>query len=72
MQGGGVSDFTVGSAGYLDAQASYDFGGGLELVATGSNLTDTVDVAYERTPDQLLQLGRAGPAFSLTLRWSLP
>lgn len=69
MQGGGVSDFTIGSAGYLDAQATYDVSRRLQLVATASNITDTIDLAYEGTPDRLLQLGRAGRAFSFGIRW---
>lgn len=69
LQGGGVSAFTVASAGYLDAQASLDIGPNAQLIVSGSNLTDTVDLAYDRTPDRLLQLGRVGPSASISLRW---
>ena len=56
MQGGGVSDFTVADAGYLDAQASFDIGSGGELVIAASNLTDTTDLAYEHDTRRLLQV----------------
>ena len=71
MQGGGVSDFTVGAAGYLDAQASVDIGSGGQLVIAASNLTDTTDLAYEYDTRRLLQLGRVGPSLTASLRWSL-
>jgi hypothetical protein len=71
MQGGGVSDFTVADAGYLDAQASFDIGSGGELVIAASNLTDTTDLAYEHDTRRLLQLGRVGPSVTASLRWSL-
>ena len=71
MQGGGVSDFTVGAAGYLDAQASFDIGSGAQLVVAASNLTDTTDLAYEYDQRRLLQLGRVGPSLTASLRWSL-
>lgn len=71
MQGGGVSDFVVAPAGYLDAQATLDLAPGAQLVLTASNLTDTVDFAYEGSRDRLLQLGRAGRSASITVRWVL-
>jgi iron complex outermembrane recepter protein len=71
MQGGGVSDFTIGSAGYLDAQASLDLGDHAQMVLAASNLTDVTDLAYEYSPDRLLQLGRAGRSLVISLRWSL-
>lgn len=72
MQGGGVSDFTVGAAGYLDAQASIDVGKAGQLVLSASNLTDTTDLAYEQDKRRLLQLGRVGRSLSVSFRWSLP
>lgn len=71
MQGGGVADFTVGPAGYLDAQASFEIGAGGTLVVAASNLTDTTDLAYEYDTRRLLQLGRVGPSLTASLRWSL-
>ncbi len=71
MQGGGVTDFTVGPAGYLDAQASFEIGSGGTLVVAASNLTDTTDLAYEYDTRRLLQLGRVGPSLTASLRWSL-
>ena len=71
MQGGGVSDFTVAAAGYLDAQASFEIGAGGALVIAASNLTDTTDLAYEHDTRRLLQLGRVGPSVTASLRWSL-
>lgn len=71
MQGGGVSDFTVAPAGYLDAQIAFDIHAHAQLVLTASNLTDTTDLAYEGTRDRLLQLGRSGRAFTMSLRWRL-
>jgi iron complex outermembrane receptor protein len=48
MQGGGVSAFMIGAAGYLDAQASYDlYGKRTQMVISGSNLSNTHDLAYE-------------------------
>jgi outer membrane receptor protein involved in Fe transport len=71
MQGGGVSDFTIGAAGYLDAQASYDLTERAQLVIAGSNLTNTHDLAYEGSKTRLLQVGSSGRWFSmrLNLRW---
>tara|TARA_R100000935_G_scaffold54497_1_gene83433 strand:+ start:42878 stop:45862 length:2985 start_codon:yes stop_codon:yes gene_type:complete len=69
MQGGGVSDFTVGAAGYLDAQAVYQLPGQAELVVAVTNLTDTRELAYEGSRDRLLQLGSVGRQASLGLRW---
>lgn len=71
MQGGGVSDFTVGAAGYLDVQASYDLTDHAQLTLTGSNLTNTRDLAYEGTKARLLQVGSSGRWFSIkaSLRW---
>ena len=71
MQGGGVSSFIVAPAGYLDLQASFDLTDRAQVVLTGSNLTDTVDRAYEGSRDRLLQLGRASPAMSIAFRWTL-
>ncbi|WP_271166495.1 TonB-dependent receptor [Brevundimonas intermedia] len=71
MQGGGVSDFTVGAAGYLDVQASFEIGSGGVLVIAASNLTDTTDLAYEHDTRRLLQLGRVGPSVTASLRWAL-
>jgi iron complex outermembrane receptor protein len=71
MQGGGVSSFVVAPAGYLDAQATFDLTDHAQIVLTASNLTDTVDQAWEGSPDRLLQLGRAGPAMSFSFRWTL-
>ena len=71
MQGGGVSSFVVAPAGYLDAQATFDLTDHAQIVLTASNLTDTVDQAWEGSPDRLLQLGRAGPAVSFSFRWTL-
>ncbi len=69
MQGGGVSDFTIGSAGYLDAQASYDLSEHAQLVVSGSNLTNTHDLAYEGSKARLLQIGSSGRWFSVRLNW---
>lgn|GEM_PF-5322449 len=71
MQGGGVSEFTVGAAGYLDAQASYDLTDNAQLVIAGSNLTNTHDLAYEGDKARLLQIGSSGRWFSIkmNLRW---
>jgi iron complex outermembrane receptor protein len=71
MQGGGVSEFTVGSAGYLDAQATMDVGTTGQLVIAASNLTDTTDLAYEHDARRLLQLGRVGPSVTVSFRWRL-
>ena len=71
MQGGGVSAFTVGSAGYLDAQATIDVGATGQLVIAASNLTDTTDLAYEHDIRRLLQLGRVGPSVTVSFRWRL-
>jgi len=67
MQGGGVSAFIVGSAGYLDAQASLDVSRHAQVVLSATNLTDTRDLAYEVTPDRLL-LGSVGRAMTLGVR----
>ncbi|WP_395943866.1 TonB-dependent receptor [Brevundimonas sp.] len=72
MQGGGVSDFTVGAAGYLDAQATIDVGANGQLVIAASNLTDTTDLAYEHDTRRLLQLGRVGRSLTVGFRWRLP
>ena len=69
LQGGGVSNFTVGAAGYLDAQASYDITNSARLVISGSNLTNTRDLAYEGSKSRLLQLGSSGRSFSMRLNW---
>lgn len=69
MQGGGVSEFTVGAAGYLDAQASYDLNANTQLVIAGSNLTNTRDLAYEASKARLLQVGSSGRWFSARVNW---
>ncbi len=69
MQGGGVSNFTVGAAGYLDAQASYDLTAATQLVISGSNLANTHDLAYEGSKSRLLQLGSSGRWISMRLNW---
>ncbi|MDP1619272.1 MAG: TonB-dependent receptor [Phenylobacterium sp.] len=69
MQGGGVSDFTVGAAGYLDAQAIYALPAQAELVLSATNLTDTRELAYEGSKDRLLQLGSVGRQASIGVRW---
>lgn len=69
MQGGGVSDFTIGAAGYLDAQASYDLTERAQLVIAGSNLTNTHDLAYEGARARLLQVGSSGRWFSIKMNW---
>lgn len=69
MQGGGVSDFTVGAAGYLDALVAYELRPRAELVLSASNLTDTRELAYEGSKDRLLQLGSVGRQASLGVRW---
>lgn len=69
MQGGGVSAFTVASAGYLDAQATLDLSPNAQLIVSAANLTDTVDLAYEDRPERLLQLGRVGRSFAVGVRW---
>jgi iron complex outermembrane receptor protein len=71
MQGGGVSEFVVAPTGYLDAQATLDLTDRAQLVVTASNLTDAVDLSYDGDPDRLLQLGRVGRAFVVSLRWTL-
>lgn len=71
LQGGGVSAFIVGPAGYLDAQATYRIDARTRLSIAATNLTDTRDLAYERTPARLLQIGSAGRqlSFGLELNW---
>jgi iron complex outermembrane receptor protein len=69
MQGGGVSDFIIGSAGYLDAQASYDLNANTQLVIAGSNLTNTRDLAYEGSKARLLQVGSSGRWLSVRMNW---
>ncbi|MFN3877103.1 MAG: TonB-dependent receptor [Brevundimonas sp.] len=71
LQGGGVSAFIVGPAGYLDAQATYRIDARTRLSIAATNLTDTRDLAYERTPARLLQIGSAGRQLSvgLELNW---
>jgi TonB-dependent receptor len=69
MQGGGVSEFTIGAAGYLDAQASYDLTERSQLVIAGSNLTNTHDLAYEGSKARLLQVGSSGRSFSIRVNW---
>lgn len=71
LQGGGVSAFIVGPAGYLDAQATYRIDARTRLFIAATNLTDTRDLAYEHTPARLLQIGSAGPqvSFGLKVNW---
>lgn len=69
MQGGGVSDFIVGAAGYLDAQATYELSERAELILAASNLTNTREIAYEATRSRLLQLGSVGRQVSVALRY---
>ena len=71
LQGGGVSSFTVAPAGYLDAQATLDLSPHSQLVISASNLTDTIDRAYEGRETQLLQLGRVGRSVAIGIRWTL-
>ena len=63
----GVSAFIVGPAGYLDAQATYRIDARTRLSIAATNLTDTRDLAYERTPGRLLQIGSAGRQLSFVL-----
>lgn len=71
MQGGGITSFVVAPAGYLDAQATWEVGPSAQLVLGATNLTDTTDLSWEGDRSRLLQLGRAGRSFSLSVRWSL-
>jgi len=68
MQGGGVSSFVVASAGYLDAAGSYDLSPRVSLYVEASNLTDTVEAAYENLYTRPLQIGRSGRSFGLGVR----
>lgn len=68
MQGGGVADFIVDAAGYLDAQASYELSDQAELVVAATNLTDTRELAYDGSRSRLLQLGSSGRQVSVALR----
>jgi TonB-dependent receptor len=70
LQGGGVSDFTVAAAGYLDAQAVYHLPMGGEFVVSGSNLTNVRDLAYDGARSRLLQIGSVGRQASVGLRWT--
>ncbi|WP_426022156.1 TonB-dependent receptor [Brevundimonas sp. PWP3-1b1] len=67
LQGGGVSAFIVGSAGYLDVQATYRLNARTRLSIAATNLSDTRDLAYEGTRARLLQIGSAGRQLSLGL-----
>ena len=69
MQGGGVSEFVVGAAGYLDAQATYDLSDQAELIVSASNLMNTREIAYEASKNQLLQLGSVGRQVSVAVRY---
>jgi len=69
LQGGGVSNFTFGASGFLDAQASYDLNEHAQLVIAGSNLTNTRDLAYEGSKARLLQVGSSGRWFSVKMNW---
>ena len=64
-----MSDFTVGAAGYLDAQAIYELPAQAQLVLSATNLTDTRELAYEGSKDRLLQLGSVGRQASVGVRW---
>lgn len=68
MQGGGVSSFVVASAGYLDAAGSYDLSPRVSIHIEASNLTDTIEAAYEDQRSRPLQIGRSGRSFGLGLR----
>lgn len=70
MQGGGVSDFIVAAAGYLDAQAAYRLSDHAELILAASNLSDTRDLAYEGVRSRLLQIGSVGRQLQLEMRWA--
>jgi iron complex outermembrane receptor protein len=71
MQGGGVSSFVVARAGYLDAAGSYDLGPRASLFIEASNLTDTLEAAYETDPGRPLQVGRSGRSFGVGFRLRL-
>jgi TonB-dependent receptor len=71
MQGGGVSSFVVASAGYLDAAGSYDLSPRVSLYVEASNLTDTVEAAYEGQRNRPLQVGRSGRSFGFGIRMRL-
>lgn len=71
MQGGGVSSFVVASAGYLDVAGSYDLNSRVSLFVEASNLTDTVEAAYEDQKTRPLQIGRSGRSFGLGVRLRL-
>lgn len=71
MQGGGVSSFVVASAGYLDAAGSYDLSSRVSVFVEASNLTDTVEAAYENQRSRPLQIGRSGRSFGLGVRMRL-
>ena len=68
MQGGGVSSFVIASAGYLDAAGSYNLTPKVSLFVEASNLTDTIEAAYEGRQSRPLQIGRSGRAFGLGIR----
>lgn len=68
MQGGGVSSFVVASAGYLDAAGSYRLSPQVSVFVEASNLTDTIDAAYEGQRSHPLQIGRSGRSFGLGVR----
>ena len=70
LQGGGVEAFVVGPAGVLDAGATWRLAPGAVLVLQASNLTDTVDVAWDGAPDRPLQISRAGRSAAIGLRLS--
>ncbi|WP_292075074.1 MULTISPECIES: TonB-dependent receptor [unclassified Brevundimonas] len=70
LQGGGVSAFVIGPAGYMDAQATYRIDQRTRLSIAATNLTDTRDLAYEGSAARLLQLGSAGRQFSLGLEFN--
>lgn len=71
MQGGGVSSFVVAGAGYLDAAGSYDISRRVSIHVEASNLTDTLEAAYEGHRNRPLQVGRSGRSFSLGVRLRL-
>jgi iron complex outermembrane receptor protein len=71
LQGGGVEAFVVGDAGVLDAAATWRIAPGAVLVLQGSNLTDTVDVAWDGSPERPLQISRAGRSVAVGLRLRL-
>jgi outer membrane receptor protein involved in Fe transport len=61
----------VASAGYLDAAGSYDLSPSVSVFVEASNLTDTIEAAYENQRSRPLQIGRSGRSFGLGVRMRL-